>query len=461
MKSNKSLFIVLTALFLFSVAMGQKQTPPEGGKPKDFVLPKKQTFMLPNGLRVTMVPYGSLPKVTVRVTTLAGNNNENENQIWLSDLMGEYLKEGTKSRSAQQISEDAATMGGNVNVSVGLDQMWVGGDVLSEFAPNLVELLADIIQNPSFPEKEIERLKRDMLRTLSIQKSQPQAMAQEKFMKVLFGNHPYGNIFPTEQMVQDYKRSDVEAFYTANVGAQRSQVYVVGMFDGKKVEAAIRNAFGKWGKGPEPYVNIPKPMSKRAVYLLHRPGAAQSTIYMGLPIIDPSHPDYLKLLVTNALLGGSFASRITSNIRENKGYTYSPFSTVSTFYRAAYWAEVADVTTDVTGASLKEIFYEIDRLQSEVPSKDELAGIQNYMAGTFVLQNSSRGGIIGQLSFLSLHGLPDSYLTGYVKKVHAVTPHDVQRIAQTYLRDEEMTIVIAGDRGKIEPQVSPYGQIME
>jgi predicted Zn-dependent peptidase len=459
---TKSVSTLIAVIFVvMSAAFGQKQEPPEGGKPKDFTLPKKQTFTLPNGLRVTMVPYGTLPKVTVRVMTLAGNNNEGENQIWLSDLMGDYLKEGTKTRTAQQISEDAARMGGNVNVNVGLDQMWVGGDVLSEFAPNLVDLLADIVQNPSFPESEIERLKRDMLRVLSIQKSQPQAMAQERFMKILFGNHSYGNIFPTEQMVQSYMRSDVEAFYAANVGAQRSHVYVVGMFDAKKVESAIRNAFGKWAKGPNPYVNIPKPTSKRAVYLINRPGAAQSTIYLGLPTIDPSHSDYLKLQVMNSLLGGSFASRITSNIRENKGYTYSPFSTVSTFYRSAYWAEVADVTTDVTGASLKEIFYEIDRLQAEPPSKDELTGIQNYIAGTFVLQNSSRGGIVGQLSFLNLHGLPDSYLTNYVKNVYATSPQDIQKVAQVHLRDEEMTIVIAGDRAKIESQVSSFGQIME
>ena len=135
----------------------------------------------------------------------------------------------------------------------------------------------------------------------------------------------------------------------------------------------------------------------------------QSTIYLGLPVVDPSHPDYVALRVTDAILGGSFGSRITSNIREQKGYTYSPFSTINPFLKNAYWAEIADVTTNVTGPSLKEIFLEIDRLQSEPPSTQELQSIQKYLAGIFVLQNSSRNGIINQLQFTELHGLGEAY----------------------------------------------------
>ena len=171
--------------------------------------------------------------------------------------------------------------------------------------------------------------------------------------------------------------------------------------------------------------------------MIDRPGAQQSTIYLGLPVIAPGHNDYIAFQVMNSLLGGSFGSRITANIREAKGYTYSPFSQHSSRYRDAYWVQVADVTTAVTGPSLKEIFYEIERLQKEPPTEDELQGIKNYLAGIFVLQNSSRQGVIGQLAFLDLHGLDESYLTTYVQKVFAVTPKDVQRIAQTYLLERQ------------------------
>ncbi|MDH4071315.1 MAG: insulinase family protein, partial [Ignavibacteria bacterium] len=172
------------------------------------------------------------------------------------------------------------------------------------------------------------------------------------------------------------------------------------------------------------------------------------------------HPDYRPLLVMNALLGGSFMSRITSNIREDKGYTYSPSSSVSSRYRDAYWQQFASITTDVTGAALHEIFFEIKRLQDEAPGEDELKGIQNYLAGIFVLQNSSPGGLINLLSLIHLHGLPASYLSEYVRTIYAVTPQDVQRLAREYLDTNNMMLVIAGDRKTLEKQVAPFGRIV-
>jgi predicted Zn-dependent peptidase len=222
------------------------------------------------------------------------------------------------------------------------------------------------------------------------------------------------------------------------------------------MEKAIRQAFEGWKKGPAASVRPPKPAGGRKLELIDRPGAVQSTITLGLPVVDPSNPDYLPLVVMDSLLGGSFGSRITSNIREQKGYTYSPNSQVSTRYRDAYWAESADVTTKDTGASLKEIFAEIDRLGKETPSEKELRGIQNYLGGIFILRNSVRPGIIGQLEFMDLHGLPDDYLNTYVQRVNAVTPADVQRIAAKYIRSADATIVVAGDQKVIADQLAPY-----
>jgi predicted Zn-dependent peptidase len=310
------------------------------------------------------------------------------------------------------------------------------------------------------PESELARLKTDRLRALSIQKAQPGTLALERFRKVLYGEHPYGRLYPTEQMINSVSLEDVRKFYADNFGAQRTHLYVAGRFDAAAVRRAITQAFGAWAKGTPPVENIPHPTSERKIYLIDRPGAPQSTIYIGLPVVDPSHKDYIPLVVTNSILGGSFGSRITSNIREQKGYTYSPNSSVSARYRDAYWVEVADVTTAVTGPSLKEIFYEIDRLQKEPPPEAELQGIKNYMAGIFVISNSSRQGIINQLSLLDLHHLPDTFLTNYVQNVVNVSPGDVQRIMQTYVRPERMTIVVVGDREKIAKQIEEYGTVV-
>ena len=442
------------------VKPAQKQQPPEGGKPRAFTLPQKETFTLANGLKATLVPYGTLPKVAVSCVVRAGNLNESAQQVWLADLMGSMLKEGTTSRSGEAVAEEAASMGGSIDVNTGADQTIVSGDVLSEFGPQLIRLLADVIQKPLLPASELPRLKKDFLRQLTISKTQPGSLALERFRKILYPNHAYGRLFPTEQMVESYTIEDVQKFYQENMGAARTHIFVAGRFDMAEMKKAIQQSFEPWARGREAVEDIPKPVTARTIQLIDRPGAAQSTVYIGLPVIYPSHPDYVPLLVTNTLLGGFFSSRITSNIREQKGYTYSPFSTVSSRYRDAYWAEVADVTTDVTGPSLKEIFYEIDRLQKEPPTEKELDGIKNYLSGVFVLQNSSREGVINQLAFLNLHKLDDKYLTDYVQNVYAVTPKDIQRISQTYLQDEKMAIVIVGDREKIAKEVAAFGEIV-
>jgi predicted Zn-dependent peptidase len=437
-----------------------RQTPPQGGTPKPFVLPKTERLTLKNGMRVTLVPYGSVPKVTVTAVVRAGNLNEQPNQVWLADLMGRMLKEGTSSRTGEQIAREAAEMGGQVNVLVAMDTTSVSGDVLSQHGSRLVALLADVLRNPQFPASELKRHQTDMLRQVSIAKSQPGPIANELFRRILYPNHPYGRLYPTPEMISGYRIEDVRKFYADNFGAGRTHLYVAGRFDAAEMRRAITSAFEPWAAGTPVYTNIPKPKAVGEIHLVDRPNTPQATLYVGLPVVDPSHPDYIPFVVTNSLLGGSFGSRITSNIREAKGYTYSPISQLSSRYRDAYWVEIADVTTDVTGPALKEIVYEIDRLRKEAPPEAELQGIKNYLAGIFVLQNSSRAGVIAQLASADLHGHPPDYLSTYVQRIMAVTPRDVQRIAQQYLAPDKMAVVVVGDRAKVEPQLAPFGKVI-
>jgi zinc protease len=459
MKTRTALATAGLILALSPALRADKQSPPPPARPKGFAVPKGKTFQLDNGMAVTLVPYGTVPKVSVRLAVLAGNVNEGSQQVWLADLTGDMLSEGTATRTASQIAEDAAKMGGALEVTVGENRTEIGGDVLSEFGPDMVALVADVVRHPKFPDAELARLKADRLRQLSIARSQPQPLAQEKFRAVLYGDHPYGRLFPTEAMLQAYTIADVHGFYDQNFGAARSHLYVAGKYDDAAVEAAIRKAFSDWKRGPAPNLQTPSPKSERAIYIVDRPGAVQSTINLGMPVIDPSKPDWDTLFLMNVLLGGSFSSRITSNIREQKGYTYSPNAQLSNRYRDAYWAEVADVTTNVTGPAIKEILGEVDRLQKEPPSEQELKGFQNYRAGVFILNNSSRPGIIGQLEFVDLHGLPADYLNGYVARVYAVTPQQVQEMAKKYIQDDKATIVIVGDKKQIEEQVKEFGPV--
>ena len=452
--------IALLALACGSVAGAQnpapKQMPPLGGPPRPFHLPQTEAFSLPNGLKVTMVPYGSIPKVAVNIAIRAGSLNESASQVWLADITGQLMKEGTTSRTSEQVAQAAASMGGSVEINVGPDVTNISGDVLSEFGPQMVALLADVVEHPLLPVSELPRLKQDAVRRLSIQKSQPGPLAREQFLKALYPDHPYGRIFSAEPMINSFEVEQVRKFYGDNYGAARTHVYVAGKFDATAMKSAITRAFSGWTRGPDPVVDIPKPVAKHVLELVDRPAAAQSTLYIGLPTIDPSNADFLPLQVMNSLLGGSFASRITSNIREQKGYTYSPNSQVSARYRDAYWVEVADVTTAVTGPSIKEILFEIDRLQKTPPSSAELDGIKNYLAGVFVLRNSSRDGLITQLQFVDLHQLGEKYLETYVQKVYAVTPEQVTNLARQYILQDKLTMVVVGDKSRIADQISAY-----
>ena len=455
---------IITILFLSGLAINtyaQKETPPEGGTPKDFTLPEKKVNTLSNGLASTMVEYGSIPKVNISVIVKTGNANEGPNQVWLADLTGKMINQGTATMNFRELSEKAAGMGGNVSIAVGPNNVNISGSVLSEFAPDLVSLLADVLINPAFPSTEIERLKNDLKRQLNVQSSVPQNQAASKFYSIMYPDSPYGRYFPTEEMLDSYTVDMVKDFYNANFGAKRTHVYVVGKFDEDAVKAAIEKSFAGWKEGPDVDFPVTQTALKPAEQIIDRTDAPQTTIMLGLPVISPKNDDYIALSVANSLLGGSFGSRITSNIREDKGYTYSPFSTIHNNKGGSIWYEQADVTAAYTGASLNEISKEINRLRDEAPTEDELKGIQNYEAGIFVLRNSTPRGIIGQLNFLDLYGLPDTYLTNQVKNIYAVTPDKVKEMAQKYFDYDKMTLVMVGDKKSLEKQMKEMEPKME
>ena len=411
---------------------------------------------MPNGLKITLVPYGIIPKAAISLAVDAGDINEGSGRTGVASLTTDLMKEGTENQTAQQVAEAAARMGSTLEIHAGKDQTKLGIDVLQEFAPDAVKLLADVAQHPRLPQSEIDRLKNDALRQISLQNSQPQTIAVVRFRKILYGNHPYSIVVPTEDEIKKLTIQDVKDFYAGNFGAQRAHLYVAGKFDAAAVKKAIAESFSSWSKGAARVENVPILKPQRVLDVTDRPGAPQSTLLVGLPVPPTTSPDTVALIVTNSLLGGSFNSRITANIREAKGYTYSPRSELSRRYHDGYWAESADVTTQFTGASLKEILFEVTRMQKEPVSETELRGIQNYLSGIFVIQNSNRSALIGQLENVDFQGLGENYLRTYVSKVNAVTPAVVQKTTQDYIKPEEMTIVVVGDKAKIADQLKEF-----
>ncbi len=432
-----------------------KEKPPKGGEPKDFSLPVKEAYSLENGLDVVLVQWGEIPKVQITFVIKTGNIHETEDQTGISDILGDLIKEGSQQHSADQLANNIAGMGGNINIYSGTHIFNASASVLYEFAPNAINLLSEVVTSPLLPESELDRIKKDMIRNINIEKSSPQPLANEAFFKGIYPNHPYGRVYSSEDLINSFTIDDVKSFYESNFGAKRTTIYVVGKFDTQAVKDAI-SSLSTWKEGEEANYPIAEPNRDNEVTLIDRKGAPQSTLIMGLPVIDPSNPDYIALDVTNSILGGMFSSRITSNIREDKGYTYSPFSTIQPKYKSGVWYESADVTTEHTGASLKEIAKEINRLREEPPTKEELEGVQNYEAGVFVLQNGTPNGIINQLIELDYLDLDESYLTDRVKNIYAVTPEKVQQMMQEYISVDDLRLVIVGDLEKVKPQIDEY-----
>src|SRR5690606_6376537 len=218
------------------------------------------------------------------------------------------------------------------------------------------------------------------IRQLSVALQQPGTLTQIEFLRRTYPGHAYGRPLPSAAQVAGYAAERIRTFWADRYGPTGAHLDVSGRFDADAVRAAVAEALEPWARPGSPSAS-PAPAEAttgRAIVFVERPGAAQSTVYLGLPVVDPSHADWIPLQVTNALLGGACASRITRNIREDKGYTYSPQSLVSSRYRTAYWVQTADVESAATGPAISEIFAEIERLRAEAPPEPELAGIRNY-----------------------------------------------------------------------------------
>ncbi|MDX1314682.1 MAG: insulinase family protein, partial [Eudoraea sp.] len=217
----KARYIILLALILSPIGalMGQeKELPPQGGTPKNFTLPAKEVVEFDNGLKLVMVPYGAIPKASIRISIKTGNINENEDQVWLCDLLTDLMQEGSTNRSAQQIADEIAGMGGNLNIGVGAHTTSLSASVLYEFAPDAINLMADVLRNPKWPESEMERLKSDMKRSLAVQLSRPRAQAMRDFYATLYPDHPYGRVYPSDEQIDGYTVADIQEFYDTHFG---------------------------------------------------------------------------------------------------------------------------------------------------------------------------------------------------------------------------------------------------
>lgn len=457
---KRALFAIAAALVAATPALAQDFPPaPPIPEPKPFKLPPNETYTLPNGMKVTLITSGVAPKTVVSLRVRAGSATEGDD-VWLSGVVGEMMKEGAAGRSSADIATAAAGMGGDLNVGAGNQITAVTMNVLSEYAPAAVALVADVAIRPTLPEGELGRVKANMSRRLAQALAQPGVIADVALARVVYGtDHPYGRPLPDPAQLAGYTIADVKGFHASQFGARRSHLYIAGRYDAAAVKAAVAKAFGTWAAGPEPLKLVSPHKPGPQVILVDRPGAPQTTLRLAYTAPLAGSPNDIPTRVMNSLLGGAFSSRITRNIREDKGYTYSPGSGTAFNPEEALWTFDADVTTAVTGASLTEVFKEIRRLQNEAPNDEEAKGIRTYMAGIFAIQNSTSGAVVNTLANRDLLGLPNDWLDRYVPSVLAVTPAQMSAAAKALTPLDKATLVVVGDLATVEPQLKALPEL--
>ncbi|MEA1013721.1 pitrilysin family protein [Sphingosinicella sp. LY1275] len=457
----KHAVLAFAAMLAAAPAPAQDSFPsaPPIADPKPFKLPATESYTLPNGLNVTLIPYGIAPKTVVSLRIRAGNATEGVD-TWLADLTGAMMKEGAGGRTAAQVAATAAGMGGQLDVSVTQQSMQVTTNVLSEHAPAAVALVSDVAMRPDLPASEIARVKANLGRQLSVSLSQPGTLADVALARRIYGlDHPYGRTVPTQAQLAAYTIEQVKAFHAGQLGARRAHLYIAGRFDAPAVKAAVAKELGSWAPGPEP-LKIDSPHSTGPQLLLvDRPGAPQTTLRLAFDAAQAGNDADIPQRVTNSLLGGAFSSRITTNIRENKGYTYSPRSRIGFQPDDALWTFEADVTTEHTGDALREVFKEIRRMQTEVAPDEESKGIRTYMAGLFAIQNSTTAAVVNTLATRDLLGLPSDWTERYIPAVLAVSPEQMMASANASYPLDKLTLVIVGDLKSVVPQLKAQREL--
>lgn len=448
---------------------GMKQTedfrkqapPPLAARPLN--IPKPFETTLPNGLQVVIVEDPRLPLVSYRLALRAGDVNDPADMPGLLDMVTGLLNEGTQRRTSKQIADEVARLGATLTAGANADYSTVAASALSMYGSEVLDLLADVVLNPTFPESEVKLAQQNALQGLQQQRSQPGFLANERMAQVLFGQHPYSVVSATPESINAMSHDRLLAFHRQMFVPNNSVLIVVGNVRRDEVLRRVNDLFGKWAKGRTDTRQFPQPPARtaRALYIVDRPGSAQANIIIGNPAITRTSNDYFPMLLMNVVLGANASSRLFMNLREEKGYTYGAYSELDARRLAGSFRETAEVRTPVTGASLKEFFYELGRIRDEVVSEKEMRDAKSFLTGVFPLQIETQEGLINRLVQIKMYDLPADYLQTYRDRINSVTAADIQRVARQYVQPDRAAIVIVGDASAIMEQVKPYAQAIE
>ncbi|HSF25069.1 MAG TPA: pitrilysin family protein, partial [Blastocatellia bacterium] len=418
----------------------RKQSPP-ASPARPFKLPAIKEVRLDNGLVILLCEDRRAPLVTIQAgiplaPPLVVGPAALANYVALAESTAELMTEGAGARTSSEMAREIESLGGRISSSANEDYAEVSAVVVSANADRMIDLFAEVMLRPAFPQREVALYKSNRVERLTLQRQEPAFLAEEMFDKVVYGSHPYSLSVPTPRAVQSVTRSRIERFYKSSFAPRGSFMVVAGDFDSSKLETRLRDLFGGWRnpaarRAPRP-VQSKKPVARK-IYLIDRPGSEQADFLMGWLAVNRTDSDFVALSVANAILGAGTASRLFLNLREQKGYTYDVYSSISALKQAGTFFGASQTRTEVTVEAVKEMLAEFDRMANQRVGEQELQNARNFLAGQFALSLSTQGGVAGRLLHGRVLGLGPDYLENYRSRVDEVTADRVREVARKYL----------------------------
>ncbi|WP_338790748.1 pitrilysin family protein [Bernardetia sp. MNP-M8] len=397
-------------------------------------LPKINTQKLKNGVSFHQLITKNQPVLGFQIAFEAGRCEENK--VGIASFMAKMLLEGTHHHTGKQIADKISFYGASINIDSGNDFTIVSFYTLEKHLEQLLPLLKEILQEPNFPQSELDNLKNRSIQNLKIQEERTAYLATVKIKEVLFKeNHPY-SASSSEESIRAIQRQDIIDFYENNIKSNPFEAYLVGDIDtdSEKLITDFIESFNVDTHKKEKEL-LQNPANSVTKIYKEIEGSVQTSIRIGRLLFNQKHPDYAAFKVMNMILGGYFGSRLMQNIREDKGYTYGISSRNAAMKNGSYFVIGTDVKKEIYQDAVSEIYKEIEKLKNEPVTEEELENVKNYMSGNFLGSLSTAFAVMDKMQDIHLYNLDENYYNDYVTKLRKVTIEDVQKVAQKYLVD--------------------------
>ncbi|MFK7989232.1 MAG: M16 family metallopeptidase [Sandaracinaceae bacterium] len=438
-----------------------RESPPPSGPTRDVQFPDVQRNTMSNGLAVNTVQYGHLPLVYLRLVIRSGDAQDPADLPGLASLTASMLKEGTRSRTSAELAESVEFLGADLMTGSDEENVYVMVRALADQLDEAMELLADVARNPRFSQTELNRLKTRELNRLRLSSQEPRYLARRELYRELYGNHPYAHTDATPESVEAVTRRDLQSWHRANFVPNNALLIAVGNVEPAAVQAAAASHFSGWSRRDvaETTYAAPPERTQREVLVVDRPQSVQSVIYVGNLALPRNDADFVPLTVANQVLGGSAASRLFMDLREQRSLTYGAYSAVGERVQVGPWVAYAAVRNEVTADAMAGFVEHIERIVAEQAPDDEVANARNYLSDSFPLQIETASRVAYMVEEQQVYGLPDDYWASYRTAIRAVTPQQAHEAAREYIHPDRALIVAVGKAADIVAPLRRYGPV--